>query len=128
MFQGPISFHWDVSFEYGALESYAIPSLKRIKRWLDSHIHVENTPEWSFVKLNSHGIQSPQIVQQYLDPMLDHLKQETESRGIKLHYVTAREAYNIVRAAEAGLEGDPEQYRDFIHSAPRDLLAPKRED
>ena len=118
MFQGPLSFHWDLSFEYGALESYALPSLKRIKYWLDSHIHVADKPEWSFVKLYSHGIQSPDIVKHHLGPMLDQLKTETEGRGIKLHYVSAREAYNIVRAAEAGLTGDPEQYRDYIHGSP----------
>jgi len=118
MFQGPLSFHWDLEFEYGALESYALPSLKRIQRWVDSHIHVEGKPEWSFVKLYSHGIQSPDIVQLHLGPMLDHLKTETDRRNIKLHYVSAREAYNIVRAAEAGEEGDPEQYRDYIHASP----------
>ena len=30
-----------------------------------------------------------------------------------LHYVTAREMYNIIKAAEAGLEGNPARYRDF---------------
>jgi len=119
MFQGPLSFHWDLTFEYGALESYALPSLKRIKRWIDSHIHVENKPQWSFVKLYSHGIQSPDIVKHHLGPMLDALKTETAARNIKLHYVSAREAYNIVRAAEAGMEGDPELYRDFIYGAPQ---------
>ncbi len=118
MFQGPLSFHWDLSFEYGALESYALPSLKRIQRWIESHIHVQGKPEWSFVKLYSHGIQSPDIAQLHLGPMLDQLKTEVEGRGIKLHYVSAREAYNIVRAAEAGLSGDPEQYRDYIYAAP----------
>ena len=118
MFQGPLSFHWDLTFEYGALESYAVPSLKRIERWLESHIHVEGKPQWSFVKLYSHGIQSPSIVKNHLGPMLDQLKTETQRRGIKLHYVSAREAYNIVRAAEAGLTGDPEQYRDYIHASP----------
>ena len=32
----------------------------------------------------------------------------------KLHYVTAREAYNIVKAAEAGKAGNPGEYRDFV--------------
>jgi hypothetical protein len=118
MFQGPLSFHWDMTFEYGALESYALPSLTRIKRWIDSHIHVENKPQWSFVKLYSHGIQSPDIVKYHLGPMLDALKAETSARNINLHYVSAREAYNIVRAAEAGFEGDPELYRDFIYGPP----------
>jgi len=31
----------------------------------------------------------------------------------RLHYVTAREVYNIVKAAEDGMTGDPHQYRDY---------------
>jgi hypothetical protein len=31
----------------------------------------------------------------------------------RLHYVTAREMYNIIRAAERGLSGDPRRYRDL---------------
>jgi len=30
-----------------------------------------------------------------------------------LHYVTAREAYNIAKAAEAGKSGNPARYRDY---------------
>ena len=30
-----------------------------------------------------------------------------------LHYVTAREMYNIVRAAEDGHSGNPGDYRDY---------------
>ena len=85
---------------------------------IDSHIHVENKPDWSFVKLYSHGIQSPELVTHHLGPMLDELKAETTKRNIKLHYVSAREAYNIVRAAQAGMTGDPEAYRDYIYKAP----------
>ena len=32
----------------------------------------------------------------------------------KLHYVSAREMYNIAKAAEAGLSADPGTYRDFV--------------
>jgi hypothetical protein len=37
----------------------------------------------------------------------------------RLHYVSAREMYNIVKAAEAGRAGDPGQYRDFLIPRPR---------
>jgi len=37
-----------------------------------------------------------------------------DGQNYVLHYVTAREAYNIVKAAEYGLEGNPNQFRDFI--------------
>ena len=36
----------------------------------------------------------------------------------KLHYVTAREMYNIARAAEDGLVGDPNTYRNYEITAP----------
>ena len=36
-----------------------------------------------------------------------------------LHYVSAREAYNIVKAAEAGMQGNPGDYRDFHLPPPR---------
>ena len=31
-----------------------------------------------------------------------------------LHYVTAREAYNVARAAAAGATGEPPQYYDYV--------------
>jgi hypothetical protein len=31
-----------------------------------------------------------------------------------LHYASVREAYNIIKAAEAGKTGDPDQYRNFV--------------
>ena len=36
----------------------------------------------------------------------------------RLHYVTAREAFNIAKAAEAGHSGNPDDYRDFLHPKP----------
>ena len=41
----------------------------------------------------------------------------TASKSI-LHYVTARELYNLVKAAEAGRQGDPEEYRDYLVKPP----------
>ncbi len=32
----------------------------------------------------------------------------------RLHYMTAREAYNVAKAAEAGHNGNPNEYRDFV--------------
>jgi hypothetical protein len=39
-----------------------------------------------------------------------------------LHYVTAREAYNIAKAAEAGHAGDPNDFRDFVIPPPANRL------
>jgi hypothetical protein len=47
--------------------------------------------------------------------MFSHLEQKyNDGKHYLLHYVTAREAYNIVRAAEDGHSGDPNQYRDYL--------------
>jgi hypothetical protein len=38
-----------------------------------------------------------------------------------LHYVNSREMYNIAKAAEAGKEGSPSDYRDYILPKPADF-------
>jgi hypothetical protein len=35
-----------------------------------------------------------------------------------LHYVTAREMFNVASAAMDGKSGDPSQYRDYVHAPP----------
>jgi hypothetical protein len=37
---------------------------------------------------------------------------------LRLHYVTAREAFNVAKAAEAGHAGNPADYRDFVLPPP----------
>ena len=54
----------------------------------------------------------------YFGPQADALYSDLQERyndgaSWQLHYATAREAYNMVKAAEAGREGDPGTYRDF---------------
>ena len=36
-----------------------------------------------------------------------------DQSGYRLHYVTARELYNVIKAAEAWETGDPSQFKDF---------------
>lgn len=113
--QGPLLFDWDrACFESAALEHFAPPSPSQLDPWLNANIHVRNRPEWIFVKLHTHGLQSRK---QFLSPELDALFGAMEARWnrspFRLHYVTAREMYNIIKAAEAGHHGDPNRYRDF---------------
>ena len=49
------------------------------------------------------------------DALFDYLDRKyNDGDTYRLHYVTAREAYNIIKAAEMGLEGAPSSFRDFL--------------
>jgi hypothetical protein len=115
IFQGPLVVDWrEGRFDDGALEAYHPPSPRRLDAWLKANVHVEGRPEWVFVKLHTHGVQSRTS---YLGPALDALFAAMTDRWnrppFRLHFATAREAYNIAKAAEAGRSGDPGDYRDF---------------
>lgn len=58
------------------------------------------------------------------DAMFTHLeKAYNDGKRYILHYVTSREVYNIVKAAEAGRTGDPNDYRDFLLPPPASSYA-----
>ena len=93
------------------------PTRDRVDQWVNTGIHVEGRPEWVFVKVHTHGTQERDMDTLLGDPV-DDMHTYLESRyndgqRYVLHYVTAREMYNIAKAAEAGHIGDPAHYRDF---------------
>lgn len=124
IFEGPIGFVFgNMKIEYGAVESYAIPNGARINHWINTNIHVKRRPEWVFVKVYSHGIQSSgAILDHHLDLLLQSLEGICKERKLRLHYMTAREAYNLVKAAEDGKGGNPEDYRDYRIPKPCNML------
>jgi hypothetical protein len=120
IFQGPLVVNWKTGkFEDGGLENWAPPSPDRLDLWLRANVHVQGRPEWIFVKLYTHAVQSSAA---FLGPGLDALFEAMDTRWnqppFRLHYVTAREAYNIAKAAEAGHDGNPGDFRDFVMPPP----------
>jgi hypothetical protein len=114
VFQGPLTLT-----DYGAVETDPFPDERKIDSWVDANIHVGGRPEWVFVKVFTHGVQSRKVIfSPVVETMFSYLEQKYGKGGYRLHYVTAREAYNIVRAAEDGKRGDPEQYRDYEIAVP----------
>ena len=88
---------------------------RRIRNWVQRNIHVKGRPEWVFVKCHTHGARREDY-DALFGPAADAMYSELETRyndgrEWRLHYVTAREACNIVRAAEKKLQGDPELFR-----------------
>jgi hypothetical protein len=124
LIQGPLGLMWHnrkfgliPRIENGDIRTSSPPTPARVDAWVDTGIHVEGKPEWVFVKIHTHGTQE-RDTDTLLGPKMRAAYDYLQSRyndGIdwKLHYVSAREMYNIAKAAEADLPGDPGQYRDL---------------
>lgn len=120
IFEGPLYVDWKKGFiESAALES-SIPYFPgRIHYWVRAGVHVLGRENWIFIKLHTHGMQSMDTLLSYqLGEVFSDLERTFKKSPYCLHYVTAREAFNIVKAAEAGKTGDPNDYRDFLISPP----------
>lgn len=105
------------SIESAELQGKSVLGLDRMRTWLKANVHVKGRPEWVFVKLHTHGAM-PQNFEHNFGDMADVFFTELEKKYNNpadgyLHYVTAREMYNIIKAAEAGKSGNPGDYRDF---------------
>jgi hypothetical protein len=122
--QGPIGFNWHSRkfgiiprIENAELQESNPATLSRIRTWVRQHVHVKGRPEWVVVKVSCHGAEDQNadvLLGKSADQMYSDLEREYRDReGYCLHYVTARELYNIIKAAEAGMAGDPSLYRDF---------------
>jgi len=91
---------------------------QRVDYWMRANIHVAGRPDWRFIKVHTHGAQSSGDAAESLGPHFDQTLSYLEttyndgSRYV-LHYVTAREAFNLARAAVDGKRGDPRQYYNY---------------
>ena len=122
IFEGPLIFspsltarHLFLDLDDGDIHATEHASPTRADRWIRANVHVAERPDWIFVKLFSHGASTPGDVESVLgqdySDMLSYLEREyNDGTKYVLHYVTAREAYNLARAAADGAAGDPGQY------------------
>ena len=127
--QGPLGLNWRER-KFGVLpriENADVrrgcpPTPERVDAWVNTGIHVEGRPEWVFVKVHTHGTQERDmdtLLGDAAQRMHEHLERAyNDGERYVLHYVTARETYNIIKAAEAGHGGDPHAFRDFLLPPP----------
>ncbi|WP_164084657.1 hypothetical protein [Alteromonas flava] len=129
LIQGPIglNFKWKTAsgmphIENADVRKTAPPLDIRVKQWVESNIHVKGRPEWIFVKVHTHGTQEQDketLLGAPRHQMHDYLETHyNDGKDYMLHYVSAREMYNIAKAAEAGKSGNPNDYRDFLLPKP----------
>ncbi len=140
IFPGPIAIDWSdwrfglhPTIDDGDLYCDMTPSIKRFDKWVQADIHVLGGPNWVFVRPHTHGCEKG-CMEANLGPEMDEMltlveKKYRDNPGFRLHYMTAREAYNVARAAEAGMTGNPYDYRDFVikpyqYRIPVDTLKP----
>jgi hypothetical protein len=101
-----------------ALDGHLPPWPDRVDRWVREDVTVKGRPEWVFVKVHTHGARPdnyPVYFGEWAERLYTYLGMKyNDGRQWKLHYATAREAYNMVKAAEAEKVGDPEEYRNYV--------------
>jgi hypothetical protein len=124
LIQGPLVLDWRrrkwglvPRIENGCLQGNQPPSLERLELWLKARVQVPARPDWFFVKLHTHGANEANQPVLLGAPMLRFhqalaRRAELDSK-FHYHYVSAREMFNLVRAAEAGWTGSVEEARDF---------------
>jgi hypothetical protein len=126
MIEGPIALtrrpkSRSIRIESSALDWSDPPSEARLKSWVDQDVHVEGRPEWVFVKVHTHGAPEKNAEVMLGDAakrLHQALKSYNDGREFRLHYVTAREMYNVARAAMDGKSGSPSAYFDYEIAPP----------
>jgi hypothetical protein len=93
------------------------PSASRLRTWIAQHVHVGGKPEWTFVKVHAHGAPEKNAQVMLGEPMQALHRALADLAAARdpwrLHYVTAREMYNVARAAMDGMSGSPAAYFDY---------------
>jgi len=122
--QGPLALNWKrrkwfclPRIEHADVAGHTPPTADRIDLWVRQRIGVVGKPDWIFVKVHTHGCQENNF-STALGAAAARMHEYLAQQPFQLHYVTAREVFNLIKAAEAGLAGDPNQYRDFVLPPP----------
>jgi hypothetical protein len=123
MIQGPLALDWSrpklgvlPRLENAELSRANPPTLERFRHWMRAGVGVEGRPEWVFVKVHTHGAterNAATLLGARMDDFHAALRRSfDDGQHGQLHYVTAREMANLVRAAEQGYEGPPHLFLD----------------
>lgn len=125
IFTGPLVFNWTrringlpvPRIDDGALTANQPLDAARFDRWRSANITVKGKSDWVFVKLYCHGFfdqdQSFCIGEEAKRFFGEIVEKFQKANSYKIHFATAREAFNIALAAIDGKGGDPNDHRDY---------------
>jgi hypothetical protein len=127
LIQGPLRLSWPRTsrtprIENGCIQASQPPSEARLAQWTRAQVRVLSRPDWVFVKLHTHGAtESNRAV--LLGDSMRTFHQSLASRArdqaeFFFHYVTAREMYNLAKAAETGFTGPVHEALNFVVRPP----------
>jgi hypothetical protein len=125
IFTGPLIFNWTrrikglpiPRLDDGALVNNQAMDMARLNRWINADVTVSGKSEWVFVKLYCHGFfdydQSACIGEDARRFFSEIIENGEKSGDYKVHFATAREAFNMVSAAIDGKKGEPNDFRNY---------------
>jgi hypothetical protein len=114
LIQGPLRIGWPRGSRMPRIENACIqegqpPTAERLDQWLQAHVHIRSHPEWVFVKLHTHGAvernQSLLLGDEMVRFHRNLAERAARDQQFQFHYVSVREMYNLVKAAESGWTG-----------------------
>jgi hypothetical protein len=125
LIQGPLVLDWArrkwkilPRLENGCLQGSQPPSPERLTSWLRARVQIAARPDWYFVKLHTHGANEANMPILLGEPMRAFhrflAERSQADSAFRYHYVTAREMYNLAKAAESGWTGDVASARDLV--------------
>lgn len=125
IFTGPLGIYWNrrnaglplPRIDDGALTANQPLDVSRFWRWAAANVTVAGKSDWVFVKLYCHGFfdhdQDTCIGERAKRFFGEMIELSNKSGRFKVHFASAREAFNIASAAIRGLSGEPGKYRDL---------------
>jgi hypothetical protein len=124
LIQGPLVLDWRrrrfyviPRVENGCIQGSQLPHVDRLALWLKARVQVRSRPDWFFVKLHAHGgyeyshdalLGAPMV--EFHQSLADRARRDS---NFHYHYVSAREMYNLVKAAEDGWKGTVAEALDY---------------
>lgn len=122
--QGPLRLNWKIrkygifpKIEDGNIHKGNLFHKSKVDLWVDTAISVKNKNDWLFLKIFTHGAPEKNhnaVLGEDANSLFNYIcKKYNDKRNYVLHFVTAREMYNIIKAAEDGMDGNPNEYRDY---------------
>ena len=129
LIQGPLVLDWSrrkfgllPRLENACIQGSQPARIERLERWLQARVQVPSRPDWFFVKLHTHGGAEENHNVLLGEPMVrfheDLARYAQHHPHFHFHYVTAREMYNLVKAAEASWKGSVAEALDFELASP----------